>query len=258
VSGEVTTDFSTTYFGGLALQASRAFVEKGVLKDGDKFRYAATAFPRQQPENAPKFQLTAEEVAPALSIKQSVLADFTNRARLHGQVMADDLPVFIPRLVLVEAAALSREAGAKETGGILIGHLHRDAESSEIFVEVTAYIVARNAEADLAKISFTAKTWTDVRAAIGLRHKDEIMLGWAHSHPAREWCKDCPVEKQRVCGMANDFFSSHDRALHRTVFPRAYSVALVVNDVAFDKPGFSMFGWRRGQIEPRGFYITNE
>jgi hypothetical protein len=248
-------DFSTTYFKGLALQASRAFIEKGALKDGDKFRYAATAFPRAQSKEAQKFRLTTEEVAPSLSIRESALADYLGRSRLYGQVLAEDLPVFVPQIVLDEAAALSREAGARETGGILIGHLHLDRGAKEIFAEVTAYIVARNAEADLTKISFTSETWTEVRAAIGLRRKDEIMLGWAHSHPAREWCKDCPVERQRVCNMASDFFSAHDHALHRTVFPRAYSVALVVNDTAYDEPSFSMFGWRRGQIEPRGFHV---
>ena len=82
------------------------------------------------------------------------------------------------------------------------------------------------------------------------------MLGWWHSHPVREWCKDCTRERQQTCALAAGFLSAHDRALHRHVFPRAYSLALVVNDVACGGPTFSLFGWRDGLLEPRGFLLV--
>ena len=82
------------------------------------------------------------------------------------------------------------------------------------------------------------------------------MLGWWHSHPVREWCKDCAPERQQVCKMASDFFSAHDHALHRTVFPRAYSIALVANDAVMGDVTFSAFGWREGLLESRGFHIA--
>ncbi len=81
------------------------------------------------------------------------------------------------------------------------------------------------------------------------------MLGWWHSHPVREWCKECPVERQQVCKMSGDFFSAHDHALHRTVFPSAYSIAIVANDVATGDVTFSAFGWRDGLLEARGFHV---
>jgi hypothetical protein len=40
------------------------------------------------------------------------------------------------------------------------------------------------------------------------------------------------------------------------MFPRAYSLALVVNDVAFGQPSFSMFGWKEGGIVERDFYVV--
>ncbi|MFY9573299.1 MAG: hypothetical protein WAV20_18025, partial [Blastocatellia bacterium] len=62
----------------------------------------------------------------------------------------------------------------------------------------------------------------------------------------------------QVCKMAGDFFSAHDHALHRTVFPSAFSLALVANDIATGDVTFSAFGWREGLLEPRGFYIAGE
>jgi hypothetical protein len=175
---------------------------------------------------------------------------------LMGEAHKEDAPVFIPRQVFEEASAITRQAGAKETGGILIGHLRRDPEAAEIFLEVTAQIPARDAEADLTSLKFTPEVWTEVRAAIELRRRGEIMLGWWHSHPVREWCRECPIERQQKCAMASEFFSAHDRHLHRTVFPGAHSIALVANDTATDEVTFSAFGWRRGVIEPRGVYMV--
>ena len=57
--------------------------------------------------------------------------------------------------------------------------------------------------------------------------------------------------------MASGFFSAQDRALHRAVFPRAYAVALVVNQIAEQEQTFSLFGWRQGLIQARGFHVLN-
>lgn len=257
--GEVATDFATSYFKGLATQVSSHFIEKGRLQTGERFRFLAAAF-RQESEkpNGSRFQFTTEEIAPTIAIRDSSLAEKVAVAVPHGAIYAGDVPVFVPQRVLDEAATLSRQAAAKETGGVLIGHLHRDSSVPDVFVEVTAQIHARHTEADLTKLTFTSETWTEVQAAIDLRRNGEIMLGWWHSHPVREWCKDCAPERQQVCRMASDFFSAHDQALHRTVFPRAYSIALVANDVATGDVTFSAFGWREGSLESRGFHIRGD
>jgi proteasome lid subunit RPN8/RPN11 len=255
--GEVATDFSTSYFKGLAAQAANHFIEKGRLETGARFRYLAAAFRQQEDESkGSRFQFTTEEVTRPIAIKDSPLSESVARSVPHGTSFAGDVMVFVPQRVLDEAATLSREAGAKETGGILIGHLRRDSTVPDIFLEVAAQIHARHTEADLTRLTFTAETWTEVQAAIDLRRRNEIMLGWWHSHPVREWCKDCAPERQQVCKMSNDFFSAHDHALHRTVFPSAYSVALVANDLPSGDVTFSAFGWRDGLIESRGFHVT--
>jgi hypothetical protein len=256
---EAASEFTTAYFRQLAKQASALFIEKGVLKKGERFKYLLAAFPERRPAAtpaAPALKFTTEEVAPDLALIDASLEEAALDASFQGRRDEEDMPLFVPRRVLHETKALSKAAGSKETGGILIGHLRRDASVPEIFAEVTAQIPARHTAASLTSLTFTSETWTEVRAALDLRRKGEVMLGWWHSHPVREWCKGCSQESRKACAMAADFFSAHDHGLHRTIFPRAYSVALVVNDLAADDATFSMFGWRRGLLESRGFHLS--
>jgi len=76
----------------------------------------------------------------------------------------------------------------------------------------------------------------------------------------REWCKnkECTPEKQKTCRLAKDFFSADDQALLRAVFPRAYGLGLVVNDTAFTDLTFSLFGYREGLIQSRGFHVLED
>jgi proteasome lid subunit RPN8/RPN11 len=164
------------------------------------------------------------------------------------------MPVLIPGALLEEIAERTRAAGENEIGGILLGNLLRDPASFELAVEITAQIPARSAEGSRSRLRFTAETWDDVTRAIELRRSDETWLGTYHSHPARAWCADCPPERRPGCPMQRGFFSDHDRLLHR-VFPRAYSIALVATD-AEDGVRHSLFGWRNGLIEPRGFHLS--
>lgn len=257
-SAEVARDFLVSYFRNLAQQASSYFVERGKLKEGEHFHYFVTAYPRaREPEGTPDFRFTAKEAELAMPLVTSVLSEFLKRAVPAGTVDAEDMPVFIPLQVLNEIVALARAADGKETGGILIGHLRRDPELPEIFAEITAQILAE-ARGETMKLSFTPATWTAAEAAIRLRNRNELYLGYWHSHPVREWCKqkECPVEKQRDCNLAVGFFSADDQALLRAVFPRAYSVGLVATDAPFHEVTHSLFGWRQGVIERRGFYIV--
>lgn len=253
--------FGEEYFGEQRAQAVAQLVERGALRKGEGFRAltAAVARPRETTRGggAPRLKLKADDNGAGAAPREALAASLTEASAAVGDGDPQDPPVFVPRHVLEEAAALSRGAGPVETGGILIGHLCRDRETGRLFAEVTAQIHARGAEAALTRLTFNASTWTDVRAAMALRRRGEIMLGWWHSHPLREWCKDCAPDRQTECSMRENFFSAHDRALHRAVFPKGYSVALVVNDLPDGRQTFSLFGWRRGRIVPRGFHAVD-
>ena len=260
--GNISEDFSTAYFNSMAHQASAHFVQMGSLKEGDRFLYLVAAYPnhaeaQSSSNESSQTQFESEEVEPKISYEAKPLSESLERAVPEGVLCAGDMPVFIPRRILEEAEAITVSAKGIETGGILIGHLHHDEKLPEIYAEVTAQIPAR-ANGDAHKLTFSPETWTAVQAAVDIRKKRELYIGFWHSHPLNEWCKnnDCSMEKLQNCPLARGFLSDDDRAMFRTVFPRAYSIALVCSDLPIGKPSFSLFGWRSGRIESRGFHIS--
>ena len=243
------------YLQGLARGSTGAFVERGLLSSGERILYLAAAFPAgETPTKGAGIRFDAEDVSVPLPVSDATLSEVSSGAVLVGDARAEDVPVFVPQTLLDEAAALALQVDAQETGGVLIGHVHRDTSQGDLFVRVTAQIPARHTEATATKLTFTSDTWTEVRAALALRRRGEIMLGWWHSHPSRHWCRNCPPDRQAVCSLARGFFSEDDEALHRAVFAGSHSIALVVND-GVDDQTFSMFGWRRGLVEPRAFGV---
>jgi len=257
-TGRFFCDFSTGYFKGLVASASTLLVEAGKLEAGDRFIYLITAYPGE-PEARPNGEgFAIEDIAPAISVRQSALSRFVHSASVQGCFEPELHPVFIPGRVLAEVTSLTQEAQKIETGGFLIGHLHHDAAAPEVFVEVTAQVPATETVREQSRLRFTSDSWTAARNAILLRHKGEILLGWWHSHPVKYWnCKDCPPEKQKTCALSQGFLSEHDRSLHRTVFFRAWCIAMVVSDVSYGDPTICVFGWNRGILDPRGYHILN-
>ncbi len=260
--GTVTGEIPTTYFFRLAQQAAENYRENGALKPGERFRYVVTAFPAPQAdaqlELAQNGRFAVQEMSQPLPLDTLPLTRLAEHAQAHGQMHDEDCPVFIPASILEEIVALKEQAGVVETGGILIGRLHRDPSVPELFAEVTAQIPARHTQAGATHLTFTADTWTDVQTAITLRRRNEIMVGWWHSHPVKTWCQ-CPRERQQHCPLAAEFFSDDDDTFHRTVFPRAYSVGLVLSDVPSATEtwttAWALYGWRCGLVQARGFFV---
>jgi hypothetical protein len=253
----------SAYFTRLASAASSHFVREGRLKDGELVHYRVCAFPQERPagRTSPGAFSAVEEVQP-LPLDELPIEGFLCRATLRVSEPDDAvevMPVFLPRHVLEEAERLKLRAGDRETGGVLIGHLHRDARLPEIYVEVTAQIPASHAATSATRLTFTAETWTAVQAAIDLRRKRETMVGWWHTHPAREWCKDCDPSRWIGCSLARAFFSDEDWNLHRTIFPRAFSTALVLGDRVNGERKWEsvlqLYGWEMGMVRARPFYV---
>jgi hypothetical protein len=259
VGRPLTSDFPTTHFRELATAAASLFVEQGQLREGDSYSYIVVAYPT--PEESPKQGgLLVTNASPGVPAREASLAPLLARAKPAGAVNGDDIPVFVRRQVLQEAAERTHAERGTETGGILIGMLWHDAAAPEIFTEITAQIPAEHTSSNEVKLTFTPQTWAAAAAALRLRGRGENYLGYWHSHPVREWCKakECTPEKQKSCRLAKDFFSADDEAVMRAVFPRAYNIAIVVNDTAFTDLTFSMFGNWEGVLQPRGFYILED
>ena len=257
-AGEFSCHVPTSYFKTLAAEASAPFVQKGSLRKGEHFDYLVTAFPsppsphgvaRQRP------RLEFEEVTTPLPLMSSVLEDFNARSIPVGDRNEAEIPVFIPQHVLAEADQMTRGAAGVETASVLIGHVHRDVPGGDLFLEVTAQIPARNSQATATKVSFGPETWNAVQAALDLRGENEQWVGWFHSHPASFWCNpQCSQEARAQCPLQRSFFSSDDCDVHRTVFSKAFQIALLVTNTDAGLQ-HALFCWRNGVIVQRGFNI---
>jgi hypothetical protein len=261
----VTFEIPLAYVASLARAASSRLVEAGKLEAGESFQYLVCAYACEGRPDAPgpeePSKFVVKSVGQVLDVRELDMESLLADSRPWGPVDEDQMPVFVPQRVIEEAVELMAAAGDTETGGILIGHLHRDRGGQGLFLEVTAQVRAQHAEHELTRLTFTPETWTAVDAALALRARGEIYAGWWHTHPARHWCDECPPETRQRCKSAGlpsgDFFSAHDVALHRAVFPRAYSVALVISDGCEDagRPIWRLFGWRQGMLMARGFHV---
>lgn len=258
--GAASSDIPVTYFKGHAQDAATQLVQDGKLEKGDLFHFVVSGFPAPRPVSSPSERsFTVRETAEPIPFVSRSMEELKKRSVHVRDDCADaaDAPVFISGRVLEDASDLAAKAFPQEAGGVLLGHLVRDPATQEIGSIITALVPAVLAEGQVTRLSFTADAWTAVRTAITLRKRNEIWCGWAHSHPSREWCKNCSPERRKVCPMTKDFFSAEDVTVHRTVFPRAYSIGLVAN-VTDDGIAYSLFGWRHGMIRLRSFHVIKE
>jgi proteasome lid subunit RPN8/RPN11 len=248
-------EFPTAYFGGFAREAAADLVREHLLEPGDRYRFRLAAYldARTDPP-ADRNEISVEEIPCPLPLETTALGPFVADAGLQAaDVAGDDVPVFVPRHVIEEALERSRRAGGVEVGGVLVGKLHRDPASGEVFVEITAQVPARHTRERATSLTFTAETWAAVGAAIKLRDQRELAVGWWHFHP--DFCAKCPAEARARCTMRSVFFSEEDVRLHRVCFGRAYQVALLVSDLG-DGLAWSAFGWRDGMVVARSFGVT--
>lgn len=255
-----------TYLGGEVERCTSRLVSEGKLFDGQRFLYKLSAFRKEAAASRPSTharRFRVEDVPQRLPLNTaSLAAHIDNSARqvspldpvIDTFASGADMPVFIPDRVISEAKALARSAGDIETGGVLIGRLFRDSDSTEIFSVITALIPAHHTIADRSSLTFTAETWAAVRSAVDLRRGNEIILGWIHSHPF--WCRSCPHERRQLCPLMHPFFSRDDISLHRTVFPGAFNIAVLLSDLGESELRCDVYGWRFGMMMSRGYYLT--
>lgn len=247
---------SLSYFRSSAQRGSGTLIERGLLEQGELFRFKVCAYPsaapsgEAEPGEAEGFRV--EEIGECLPLGEGPIEALLAGSTAWGtDGDPGDMRVFIPQHVMDAVMEKSREAAEVETGGVLVGNLHRCGSSPEIYLEVTAQVPATHTDPQAARLTFTADSWAAVRAAIELRHRDELMCGWWHFHP--DFCRKCPEETRRTCVNARPFFSSEDVHMHRTIFPRAFHVALLVSDRGREPLDVNLFGWRHGMVVARGF-----
>jgi len=268
VVGGVSREIPKAYLRGLVQQASAGLVEKGLLGSGDVYRWVVTARPsavvaaRDEAEDA---DLLVEEIVRPLPLAGASLDALAAGARAAGTPAPDRsrMPVFVPQRVLDEAVALALAAHDVETGGVLVGRLCRDGVADgdgppALFLDVTAQIAAPHTRAESARLTFTADTWAAVQAALTLRRRDEVMVGWWHYHPDFCRLRDCPPERRARCPGASPFFSAEDVHLHRAIFSAGHHIGLLLSDSTPDGLAWSMYGWWQGMVSARGFHVVGQ
>jgi hypothetical protein len=254
--GIVEEQIPISYLGRQVQGIVRRLVAAGRLGVGEVLRPRICAEPGDEsPTSADggAARLTLAEIPRALALIESPMADFLDDATPCGVGDGDpDVPLFVPRRVLEDAEALAVAAAEVETGGFLLGHLHRDPALPEIFVEVTAQVPAEHTRGDRTHLTFTPETWAAVDGVRHARGRHESVVAWWHSHPF--FCRRCPVEKRRTCTLEGTFFSAEDVALHH-LFAAAHQTALLfsTNESGVTR---SFFGWRAGSVAARGYYRT--
>jgi proteasome lid subunit RPN8/RPN11 len=254
------TDFPLTWFKRAVESAAAALVKAGKLTGGGRYSYRLLAFRNGQPLKPQPPAFSIEEFPlPPIPVRFD-LGSFGEQHVSGGENAECVFPVFIPERVLKEAADQAQAVGAKETGGILLGHLLLDEQRHQLGVLVAAQIPALHTEAECESLVFTENTWAAAASAIALRgRRSEMWVGWWHSHPSRFWCKDCPPEKQRTCLLKQaSWLSSHDLSLHESTCPKSFNLALLIThaDEGVVRP--ALFSWHRGLVVRRTFALVRD
>ena len=174
---------------------------------------------------------------------------------------ADDFPVVIPRHVLEESVEEARRAPEREVGGVLLGHLCRDARDNELFLEVTCLVPCEETEATALSVTFTHATWAIVREVAEWRGEGELIVGWMHSHPFK-LCAECPLPVPAECQAKVLFYSSDDEFVMETSFARPFMVGLLAAvdakiEATLKRVPVRLFGWDGGRVRQRGFEVCD-
>ena len=199
-----------------------------------------------------------ETAAPSIPIRPGSRKQF-GATETWDRPLVEDFPVLLPRHVIEAAVDEARRAPEREVGGVLLGHLRRDEDRGDLFLEVTCLVPAEETQATEISVTFTHETWARVREVIDWRGEGEIFAGWVHSHPFR-FCAECPLPVPAECVAKVMFYSGEDEFLMETSFARPFMVGLLtaveprLESVLGHAP-VKLYGWKTGLIEPRGFEV---
>lgn len=256
-SGEERRRFGLNYFKTQARRHGARLVVGGHLPEEATVVYRLTAVPKVQ-ETRPRGWALELDAEPArIEIRKGDLA--RHQMQRWDGVGQDDFRVLVPRHVIDEALQEACRVPDREVGGVLLGHLFRDGDSRELYLEVSCLVPCEQTKATAISVTFTHDTWARVREVAEIRGEGELIVGWVHSHPFR-LCAECPSPVPLECQKKVLFYSTDDDFLMELTFPRPFMVGLLAAvetrlESALSHPPVKLFGWRDGVIVPRGFDV---
>lgn len=257
--GEHQLTFGAAYFHSWAHRAAAQAIRAETLPVDGKLRYRLSAYRDELP--TPRVgvgDIVVDAGAITVPLRAGSAAEL-GEASAWDRPGPEDFPVYVPRRVLEESIAEARLAPEREVGGVLLGHVRRDAAGNDLFLEITCQVPAEHTEATATSVTFTAATWGRVREVVDLRGEGEIVAGWVHSHPFRV-CKDCPLPTPPDCIKKILFYSADDEFVMEQAFARPFMVGLLTAveprlEEALGHLPVRLYGWAQGQIAARGFHV---
>ena len=255
-------DFPAEFFDRWALRIGADLVRQRRVPNNSTLLYQLSAYLEGEEEPARAgLRFTVEPESIDVPIRPGSLSSYGPR-EAWDDPCPEDMPVLIPRRVIDEAVEEAERGPGREVGGALLGHLRRDTASGGIFIEVTCQVPAEETTATEVSVTFTPETWARVREVIDVRGAGEIFVGWVHSHPFG-LCEECPAKPPPECVEKVLFFSDDDEFLMELSFPRPFMVGLLSAreprlKAALGHAPVRLFGWRDGEIVPRGFEVIED
>ena len=147
------------------------------------------------------------------------------------------LKIFIDGTLLEEINSYLTGDTNIEMGGVLIGNVFKNSQDIP-FVIIENFIVAQNTKSNLTRLTFTHQTWDYINTEKEKYYRDNIIVGWFHSHPGHKV-----------------FLSGYDIFIQQNFFNEIYSIAYVYDPVNDEKGFFIWSG--SGIVRTEGFYLTN-
>jgi len=252
-------DFGISYFGSSATRTRAQLVRTKTMADDAELYYRLNAFLDDEPSERPgnKLALSLAPVVEGVPVGAGCARDYGPTAAWDDP-HAEDLPVLVDHGVLDEVVAEARADPQRETAGFLLGHLHRDAQTSDLFLVVTGLASAGGTtQSSETAVTYTPASFVQGRAMARLRGAGESICGWYHSHPFK-LCTNCPTPVRPTCIDQILTYSLDDHHLMETTFDQPYMVGLLAAvesriEAAIGHLPVKLYGWRNGEIEPRGF-----
>ncbi len=151
-------------------------------------------------------------------------------ARSTGTLHPGAPRIFVYEDVLGEMIHYSEQDQKRETGGFLLGGLHRDRQ---VYVEVRGFLPATGTASRATSLRFTHETWAAMTRQAEAEHPGELVLGWHHTHPR-----------------LGVFLSAYDLFIHRHFFSQPWQIAVVVDPC---QRQFGFFQWLGDHVVDCGF-----
>jgi uncharacterized protein (DUF1778 family) len=139
------------------------------------------------------------------------------------------IPIFVTKDAWEESKRQAFRGGENESAAVFCAMAHRDTESPEIFMRLTACLEAAHAIEQQRSVELTGQSWANILERLDFRRRhlnqpQEILAGSVHRHPmlpsadsnGNRKCEACSIAK--YCSRTTAVPSTADFEWQRSIF----------------------------------------